>query len=208
MLRDLDYAIIYVSDLDASTAFYRDILGIPIAHVSKGWVQFKSNGTALVLHARTNGVKSSNGNAVHLSFRVDDLDSVYKELAGKGVKFLTPPEKAQFGKLVTLCDPEDNQIDLIEWDLSSASEESPHKDLVTDRTVVNDVLQRSPESMGVLEEHGIRICGGCIVLLNSSVRETAEYSGLSTGEASRLVEELNEKVVHSISGSASQHASQ
>jgi hypothetical protein len=48
--------------------------------------------------------------------------------------------------------------------------------------------------MGVLEDHGIRICGGCIVLLNGSVRETAEYSGLSAVETSEMVEELNEKV--------------
>ncbi|MDE3091408.1 MAG: hypothetical protein KGJ80_18735, partial [Chloroflexota bacterium] len=49
-------------------------------------------------------------------------------------------------------------------------------------------------AMQVFENHGIRICGGCIVLLNASVRETAEYSGLSRREASELVSELNEKV--------------
>ncbi len=48
--------------------------------------------------------------------------------------------------------------------------------------------------MEVLEDHGIRICGGCIVLLNASVRETAEYSGLSAAEASKMVEELDEKI--------------
>lgn len=65
---------------------------------------------------------------------------------------------------------------------------------VSDATIVNDILARSPEAMEVLEEHGIRICGGCIILLNGSVRETAEYSGLSATEASTLVEELNDKV--------------
>jgi enoyl-CoA hydratase/carnithine racemase len=66
--------------------------------------------------------------------------------------------------------------------------------IVTEATVVNNILMQAPEAMQVLEAHGIRICGGCIVLLNGSVRETAEYSGLSATEASALVEELNDKL--------------
>ena len=74
------------------------------------------------------------------------------------------------------------------------SDQPEQAEVVSDRTVVNEILQKSPEAMEVLEEHGIRICGGCIVLLNGSVRETAEYSGLSASETSELVHELNEQV--------------
>jgi hypothetical protein len=48
--------------------------------------------------------------------------------------------------------------------------------------------------MEVFENHGIRICGGCLVLLNAPVYETAEYSGLDNEESSALVEELNDKL--------------
>jgi hypothetical protein len=75
-----------------------------------------------------------------------------------------------------------------------ASAEPNIEIVVTDKTMVNDILAQSPEAMQVLEDHGIRICGGCIVLLNSSVRQTAEYSGLAPTETSALVEELNEKI--------------
>jgi uncharacterized protein (TIGR02118 family) len=64
---------------------------------------------------------------------------------------------------------------------------------ISSDTIVNDVIAATPETMEVLEDHGIRICGGCIVLLNALVRETAEYSGLSPAETFALVEELNAK---------------
>jgi catechol 2,3-dioxygenase-like lactoylglutathione lyase family enzyme len=187
MLQDLAYTIIYVSDIDKSTAFYRDVLGIPLDYAVEGWTQFKSDGAALVLHPQVEQQKVQPGSAAHIAFRVDDLDAEYERLSAHAVKFLAPPAKAAFGKHATLLDPEGNPIDLIEWAGKPAR-------VVSSETVVNDILKDSPEAMEVLEEHGIRICGGCIVLLNASVRETAEYSGLSAAETSELVEELSEKV--------------
>ncbi len=186
MLNDLAYTIVYANDVDKETAFYRDVLGMPIERAENGWTQFKSRGAALVLHPKLEQQKAEpNSAAVHITFRVDNLDATYRQLCDRSVQFLAPPAQTGFGKHVTMLDPEGNAIDLIEW-------AQPEKTVVTDATIVNDILTKSPEAMGVLEEHGIRICGGCIVLLNGSVRETAEYSGLSATEASAMVEELNE----------------
>ncbi len=189
MLDHLAYTVVYVNDIEKCTAFYRDVLGVPLDYAVKGWTQFKSNGAALVLHLKLEHPPSRpSGNAVHITFRVDDLDTEYRRLTAQSVRFLAPPATVAFGKHATLLDPEGNPVDLIEW---KAPKEAR---VVSDQTVVNDVLARSPEAMEVLENHGIRICGGCIVLLNASVRETAEYSGLSSSEASALVSELNQKV--------------
>lgn len=189
MLDHLTYTVVYVNDMGKCTTFYRDVLGIPLDYAVEGWTQFKSNGAALVLHPRSEHQKGQpSGSMVHITFRVDDLDAEYQRLTAQSVRFLAPPAKVGFGKHATLLDPEDNQIDLIEW----AAEKEPRA--VSDKTVVNDILARSPEAMEVLENHGIRICGGCIVLLNASVRETAEYSGLSQTEAAMMVEELNHKI--------------
>jgi lactoylglutathione lyase len=187
MLQDLAYTIVYVDDVEKSTAFYRDVLGIPLEYSVNGWTQFKSNGASLVLHPKTDA-SSAPGGRVRMTFRVLDIDGIYRNLSERGVSFLAPPATASFGKHATLFDPDGNAIDLIEW------KSTPSAEVVSDQTTVNDVLVRSPEAMEVLEEHGIRICGGCIVLLNGSVRETAEYSGLSSNETSELVEELNEKL--------------
>jgi lactoylglutathione lyase len=189
MLDHLAYTVVYVSDMEKSIAFYRDVLGIPLDYTVEGWTQFKSNGAALVLHPRLEQSKSpASGSAVRITFRVDDLDAEYRRLIAQLVRFLASPATVGFGKHATLLDPEGNPIDLIEW---AAPQQAR---IVSDSTVVNDIIARSSEAMGVLEDHGIRICGGCIVLLNGSVRETAEYSGLSAVEISEMVEELNEKV--------------
>ncbi len=188
MLRDLAYTVIYVSDIEKSTVFYRDVLGIPLDYSVPGWTQFKSRGAALVLHPRLEHQPNSGETHVHITFRVDDLDTTYAKLAAQSVRFLAPPATVGFGKHATLLDPDGNAIDLIEW-----SKPQPAR-AVTSETIVNDIVSKSPEAMEALEDHGIRICGGCIVLLNASVSETAEYSGLSAKESSALVDELNEKM--------------
>ncbi len=188
MLQDLAYMVVYVRDLDKCASFYRDVLGMPADDTTKGRVQFKSSGAGLVLMPKTGQARVTDGNPVHIAYHVDNLDDVYRALTTQNVKFLAQPVATEFGKQATICDPEDNVIDLIEWSLAASTP------AVSNRTLVNDILQKSPEAMEVLEEHGIRICGGCIVLLNGSVRETAEYSGLSATETSELVEELNEKL--------------
>jgi predicted enzyme related to lactoylglutathione lyase len=189
MLDHLAYTIIYVDDLEKCTAFYRDVLNVPFDYAVPGWAQFKSSGAALVLHPKLAHQKSQLQNSlVHITFRVDDLDAVYRELVAKSVRFIAAPATVGFGKHATLLDPEDNQIDLIEWATPNAGR------VISDTTIVNDILAQSPDAMEVFEHHGIHICGGCIVLLNASVRGTAEYSGLSARQAAELVKELNEQV--------------
>ncbi len=186
-LRDLPFTIIYVDDLERATAFYRDVLELPLAYAAPGWVQFDTHGAALVLHPKTAAQKDGHGNLTHATFRVGDLDAEHKRLTGQGVKFDAPPAEAGFGKHATLMDLDGNAIDLIEWKQAPAIP-------VTEQTTVNDIINQHPETMEVFEEHGIRICGGCLVLLNAPVYETAEYSGLGSAESARLVEELNARL--------------
>ena len=111
------------------------------------------------------------------------------------MKFGAPPAEADFGKHATLMDPDGNEIDLLEWKQAPVTP-------VTENSTVNDIINQHPETMEVFEEHGIRICGGCIVLLNGSIQETADYSGLSASETNQMVGELNEKVIHHLSTGA------
>jgi lactoylglutathione lyase len=188
MLEHLAYTVIYASDMEKSTVFYRDVLGIPVDYAVEGWTQFKSQGAALVLHPKLEHQKNHvSGSAVHITFRLDNLEAEYTRLIANAVRFLAPPARTGFGKHATLIDPDGNQIDLIEWAFSQPTTG------VSDQTVVNDILARTPAAMQVLEDHGIRICGGCIVLLNASVHDTAEYSGLSAHETAELVKELNQR---------------
>ncbi len=186
-LRDLSFTITSVDDLERATNFYRDVLGLRVAYATPGWVQFDTHGAALVLHPRLGQQKDGQGNTTHAAFRVDDLIAEYKRLTDRQVKFYAPPAEADFGKHATLLDPDGNEIDLVEW------KQAPFIP-VTDQSTVNDIINQHPEAMEVFEEHGIRICGGCLVLLNAPVYETAEYSGLGQTESDELVEELNAKL--------------
>lgn len=185
MLRDLAYTVIYVGDIDKSTAFYRDILAIPLDFAAPGWVQFKSRGAALVLHPKLEHQSNASDAKVHITFRVEDLNAVYAALTSRGVQFAAPPATVGFGKHTTLFDPDGNAIDLIEWAKPNEAR------VVTIDTIVNDIIGKTPEAMEILEEHSIRICGSCIVLLNASMREVGEFSGLSPAETSTMVEEMN-----------------
>jgi lactoylglutathione lyase len=193
-LRDGVFTILYVDDMEGATVFYRDVMGLPLAFSVPGWVQFGKNGVQLVLHPKTALQKESTPgpNLAHLGFQVDDLDAEVKRLSARQVKFKTPPSGAQFGKHATCKDPEGNEIDLLEWKQVPIA-------AVTRDTLVNDIIAKHPETMEVFENHGIRICGGCLVLLNAPVYETAEYSGLDAKESSALVRELNAKLAELVS---------
>jgi lactoylglutathione lyase len=47
----LNYAIVFVSDMKRSVAFYRDIVGLPLKFESPHWSEFATEGATLALHA-------------------------------------------------------------------------------------------------------------------------------------------------------------
>ncbi len=49
-LQKPDYIIVYVSDMQRSTVFYRDVLGLPLKFTSPGWTEFNTGSTTLALH--------------------------------------------------------------------------------------------------------------------------------------------------------------
>ena len=47
----LTCAIVFVSDMKRSVAFYHDVLGLPLRFESPGWTEFATEGATLALHA-------------------------------------------------------------------------------------------------------------------------------------------------------------
>ncbi|MCI0743088.1 MAG: VOC family protein [Gemmataceae bacterium] len=47
----VNYAIVFVSDMKRSVAFYRDVLGLPLRFESPGWTELATEGATLALHA-------------------------------------------------------------------------------------------------------------------------------------------------------------
>jgi lactoylglutathione lyase len=40
----VSYAIVFVSDMQRSVAFYRDVIGLPLQFQSPGWTEFATEG--------------------------------------------------------------------------------------------------------------------------------------------------------------------
>ncbi len=110
--QQLDYVIAYVSDMQRSVAFYRDVLGLPMKFTSPGWTEFVTGGTTLALHM-TGGEKVAPhqgrppAGQAHLGFVVDDVQAAYEELKARDVFFSLPPQKQTSGvTLAVLHDPD------------------------------------------------------------------------------------------------------
>lgn len=107
-----DYIVIYVSDMQRSTAFYRDMLGLPLKFTSPGWTEFNTGSINLALHKTANTqLQQYEGRPpageAQLAFVVDDLQALYETLKAQDVSFSLPPEKQVTGRtLAVLHDPD------------------------------------------------------------------------------------------------------
>ena len=99
-LQTPDRFVIYVSDMQRSTAFYRDTLGLPLKFSSPGWTEFNNGGTTMALHKHMGGeahaTQPAAGQAT-LVFVVDDLQAAYETLKADGVRFSLEPQKQPSG---------------------------------------------------------------------------------------------------------------
>lgn len=112
-MKKLEYAIVFVSDMARSVAFYRDTLGLPLKFESPHWTEFSTEGTTLALHpadsvspGRTSPGHNPAGSC-HPGFQVPDLDAFHKKMEAAGVKCIHPPKVEDFGgKLALYADPD------------------------------------------------------------------------------------------------------
>jgi lactoylglutathione lyase len=138
------HAGITVQSLEASLAFYRDSLGFEVVfawnptepyigqllgypHVDLHSVILRIPGSDLFLElleyraAPKAPIDPANANpgTVHLAFYVDDLDTLYATLKGKGVASLSEPVTPTIGpnkggKAVYMIDPDGVRVELIQ----------------------------------------------------------------------------------------------
>ncbi|HVB74353.1 MAG TPA: VOC family protein [Ktedonobacteraceae bacterium] len=112
--KQLDYAIVYVSDMQRSVAFYRDTLGLTLKFTSPGWTEFVTGTTTIALHVVGGGGEKlaeqqslPPAGQAQLGFMVDDLEAAYEALLAKDVVFSLPPKTQNSGaRLAVLHDPD------------------------------------------------------------------------------------------------------
>jgi lactoylglutathione lyase len=115
----VDYVILYVRDLGASIAFYRDVIGLPFKFADVGYAEFATRGTRFGLFERSLA-RSQLGIAVteggpggEVLFFVDDVDAEAERLGGLGVEFLAGPVDRSWGhRTVHIRDPDGFVVEL------------------------------------------------------------------------------------------------
>ncbi len=117
-----------VEDAERSVTFYRDKLGFKLRTRAEGFADFTTRNVALALWeidhiAAAIGISNArSGPGVHkavAAIEVDtaaEVDTLYDELAARGVVFVSPPKDyAWRARCVYFTDPDENLWEIYAW---------------------------------------------------------------------------------------------
>ena len=119
--------ILAVKDLDKSTAFYHELLGLPIKNQRRTWVDLGQTGALLSLHpAAITSDHSSNSleGGMVVGFLVGDLKSALDELKSRGVRVHRDIIDRDAGKNAIVLDPDGYMISLFEPKFEDSDKQS------------------------------------------------------------------------------------
>jgi lactoylglutathione lyase len=119
--------ILAVKDLDKSTAFYHELLGLPIKNQRRTWVDLGQTGALLSLHpAALTADHSSNSleSGIVVGFLVGDLKSALDELKSRGVRVHRDVMDREAGKNAIVLDPDGYMISLFEPKFADSDKQS------------------------------------------------------------------------------------
>ena len=103
----LNYAIKFVSDMEAAVAFYRDTLGLTPGFQSPFWSEFDTGETRLALHPASD---DNPAGSVQLGLATTDLDNFYAAGQAEGLVFTSPPTDMHGTRIARFRDPEGAEI--------------------------------------------------------------------------------------------------
>jgi predicted enzyme related to lactoylglutathione lyase len=120
ILKSINAVRIFVDDLDRARRFYQDVLELRETSAFKcedgGWAVFELDGRNVVLEtvSRDDPERALVGRLLAVSFTVDDIDEVYRNLVARGVSFPAPPETQPWGGTLAFPrDPDGNILTLV-----------------------------------------------------------------------------------------------
>ena len=118
-MKIVGWVIIYVSDLERSVEFYENKLGIGVRdRPEDDFVELDTEGTIMSLHSGP-AAEGLIGRPTGITMTVQNIESVYRSLSEKGVRFSGPPSKQSWGGIITkLVDPDGNEMSLVEMPTS------------------------------------------------------------------------------------------
>jgi catechol 2,3-dioxygenase-like lactoylglutathione lyase family enzyme len=125
----LDTVAVVVSDKRKAIKWYRDILGLKVAYIGPPmpradpsiqgtpedpghWIEMGSPRPMTRVHLCHLDGRTEAG-PTGITFLSDNIMEDYSRMKRKGVRFLSPPEKTEWGELLCqFADPDGNEFDL------------------------------------------------------------------------------------------------
>jgi lactoylglutathione lyase len=108
----VNYAIVFVSDMKRSVAFYRDDLGLPLKFESPGWTEFATEGATLALHA-SEGPPSPKDDPQQVpagrcrpGLSVPNLDEFHQRMVERNVPCIQEPTAVFGAQVAQYLDPD------------------------------------------------------------------------------------------------------
>lgn len=108
----VNYAIVFVSDMERSVSFYRDDLGLALRFESPGWTEFATEGATLALHTGESPIEGHTDSAEGSAGRcrpglsVPNLDEFHSRLVAAGVPCVREPEDVFGARVAQYVDPD------------------------------------------------------------------------------------------------------
>jgi lactoylglutathione lyase len=117
---NLTHAIVFVSDMKRSVAFYRDVLGLPLRFETLHWTEFATEGVTLALHAaeaqaavRDDPLRVPAGRC-RPGLGVPDLNAFHRRMGAAGVTCVQPPKDVFGARIAQYLDPDGLAISVSE----------------------------------------------------------------------------------------------
>ncbi len=108
----LNHAIVFVSDMTRSVAFYKDVIGLPLKFESPAWTEFATDGATLALH-ETKGANPDSESSQEVpagrcrpGLSVPDLDEFHSRMIANNVPCVQEPMEEFGARLAQYLDPD------------------------------------------------------------------------------------------------------
>jgi lactoylglutathione lyase len=115
----VSYAIVFVSDMKRSVAFYRDVVGLPLKFDSPEWSEFSTDGATLALHRSEEAASNQDGTELPAGrcrpgLSVRDLDAFHVRMVEHNVICTQQPKDLFGAKMAQYLDPDGLAISVSE----------------------------------------------------------------------------------------------